>query len=205
MCSDPLCSGPFILQILGRDGQAALPPGTVQGAAASSPIRLEAVRYSLAMRRECSYPPIKAPPGSRSTKDFQHAQNSMLRPRAPMIVICLPAPLARASGENSLLHRPQRQPQRRSQVQLFFRQLHQPLPQVRPQRRHRQLALQQRLLQPQVRRHRRRPSISRRECEFRPAIMLALAASSSRVLLFLRPRAQGRVANVCFFGPLDLP
>src|SRR5438132_1568254 len=60
-------------RISGRAGQAVLRPGTAQVVAASSPIRLEAVRYSLAMRRECSYPPMKVHPGHRSMKDFRCA------------------------------------------------------------------------------------------------------------------------------------
>ena len=92
--------------ISGRTGIPVLHPGTARLVAASSLTRLEAAPYSLAMTRGCSFPPIAARLGSQSMKDFRNARFLMLKLRARILFICLPALLVKASGENSLVQVP---------------------------------------------------------------------------------------------------
>src|SRR5689334_7429468 len=50
------------------------------------PIRLEAARYSLAMQRECSFPPTVEQIGLLLIKDFHNVPSLMLKLRAPIII-----------------------------------------------------------------------------------------------------------------------
>jgi hypothetical protein len=90
-------------QISGRAGTSGLPPGTARLVAASSLIRLEAARYSLAIQQECSFPPTAVHPGSPLMKDFRNARHPLLKHRAQIIIIYLPVPSGRVSGENFLV------------------------------------------------------------------------------------------------------
>src|SRR4029453_18377660 len=58
-------------QISGRAGSSVLRPGTARLVAASSLIRFETARYSLATKRGCSFRRIAVLRGSRSMKDFR--------------------------------------------------------------------------------------------------------------------------------------
>jgi hypothetical protein len=100
-------------QISGRAGTSVLPPGTARLVAASSLIRLEAARYSLATMRGCSFRRTVVQRGSLSMKDSRNARSLMLKHRAPTVIICLPVRPGRALGENFLVqpqHPHRRQP-----------------------------------------------------------------------------------------------
>ena len=114
MCSQVTYLRLITQPISGRTGIPVLHPGTARLVAASSLTRLEAAPYSLAMTRGCSFPPIAARLGSQSMKDFRNARFLTLKLRARILLICLPALLVKASGENSLVQVP-----RPHQVQLL--------------------------------------------------------------------------------------
>ena len=196
MCSNLRYLRLLTPRILERRSGSAVPQVSAPHlAAASPPIRLEAVRYSLAMGTGCSYPPMAVHPGSLSMKDFRSARNLLLKPRAPIIIICLPVPWERASGEKFLIHSPLRRLQRLRQVQLFLPRRATP----RSHRHQQPTAYSKRTPTPTRDGYAnstpwRRPSISRLVCEFRPGITWASVASSSREPL----------PNMCSSGPLDL-
>ena len=100
MCSQVTCLALITQRISEKAGLLVIHPGTARLVAASSLIRSEAARYSLAIRQECSFPPTAVQRGSQSMKDSRNARSLMSKHRAPMIIICLPALLVKASGAN---------------------------------------------------------------------------------------------------------
>jgi hypothetical protein len=81
-----------------KAGDLVIHPGTARLVAASSLIRYEAARYSLATRWGCSFRRTTVRHGSKSMKDFRNARSLMWKLRAPITIICLPALLVMACG-----------------------------------------------------------------------------------------------------------
>jgi hypothetical protein len=100
MCSQVAYLALITQRILEKAGLLVIHPGTARLVAASSLIRLEAARYSLAIQQECSFPPTAAQRGSQSMKDYRNARSLMSKLRAPIVIIWLPVLLVKASGAN---------------------------------------------------------------------------------------------------------
>ena len=108
MCSQVTCSALITQPISAKAGHLVIHPGTARLVAASSLIRSEAAQYSLATKWGCSFPRTAVHPGSLSMKVFRNARYLTLKHHAPIVVICLPVPRMRVSGESYLV---QPQPQ----------------------------------------------------------------------------------------------
>ena len=96
----------IIQPISGRAGTSVLRRETAPLVAVFSLTHLEAARYSLAMKRGCSFRRTAVRRGSLSVKDSRNARSLMLKLRAPTVIICLPVPAGKVSGENSLIKVP---------------------------------------------------------------------------------------------------
>jgi hypothetical protein len=123
---------PFTQRISAKAGPLVIHPATARSVAASSLIRLEAARYSLAMQQECFFPPTVARLGLRLIKDFQNVPSLMSKLRAPTILTCSPAFLVKPSGasywkvERRRRHQIHRRHQRHPRQQRFLPQQRQP-------------------------------------------------------------------------------
>ena len=100
MCSQVAYLALITQRISEKAGLLVIHPGTARLVAASSLIRLEGARYSLAIQQECSFPPTAVQRGFLSMKDFRNARSLVSKHRAPIIIICLPALLVKAFGAN---------------------------------------------------------------------------------------------------------
>ena len=84
-----------------KAGPSVIHPATARSVAASSRIRLEAARYSLAMQRECFFPPTVAQLGLPLIRDFRNVPYLMSKLRVPTILTCSPAFLVKPFGASS--------------------------------------------------------------------------------------------------------
>ena len=132
-CSQATCLALITQRISEKAGLLVIHPGTVRLVAASSLIRSEAARYSLATRWGCSFRRTAVQRGSQSMKDFRNARSLVLKHRAPITIICLPAPWVRASGENFLIQPHPHRLQLQAQVHLRLQLQLQPRLQAHPQ------------------------------------------------------------------------
>jgi hypothetical protein len=98
MCSQVAYLALITQRILEKAGLLVIHPGTARLVAASSPIHLEAARYSLATKWACSIRRTAVRLGFLSMKDFRNAPVLMSKLRAPIAIICLPVLLGMASG-----------------------------------------------------------------------------------------------------------
>ena len=98
MCSQVNYLALFTQRISVKAGLLVIPPGTARLAAASSLIRLEAARCSLATKWGCSLRRTAVRRGPQSMKDSRNARSLMSKLRAPITIICLPALLVTACG-----------------------------------------------------------------------------------------------------------
>jgi hypothetical protein len=106
MCLQVGYSELFIQRISAKAGTSVLHREAAPVDAVSPLIRLEAARYSLATQRGCSFRPIAVRPGFLSMKDFRNAPYPSLKLHAQIVIICLPGPPGRVSGESFLNRRP---------------------------------------------------------------------------------------------------
>ena len=106
MCSQVTYLRLITQRTLERAGTLVLHRGTARLVAAYSLTRLEAPRYSLAMKRGCSFRRTAVRRGFLSVKDSRNARSLMLKLRAPTVIICLPVRAGKVSGENSLIKVP---------------------------------------------------------------------------------------------------
>lgn len=107
MCSQVSYLARFTRRISERAGPLVIPPATAHSAAASSLIRLEEARYSLAMQQECFFRLTMARRGLLLIKDFHNVPSPMSKLPAPIILICSPAFLVKPSGAS--YSKPERQ------------------------------------------------------------------------------------------------
>src|SRR5438094_2629520 len=129
MCSRVTCLALITHWISEKAGLLVIRLAIAPSVAVSSPIQLEAARYSLAMQQECSFPPTVGRLGFLLIKDFRNVPSLMSSLRAPTIIICLPALSVKASGAScwerehrhlhqlQLEHRPQQQLQPQPQLE----------------------------------------------------------------------------------------
>ena len=101
MCSQVTYLALITQRISGRTGTSVRHLGTARLVAASSRIRLEAARYSLAMQRECFFPPTVAQLGLLLIRGFHNVLILMSKLRVPTILTCSPAFLVKPFGASS--------------------------------------------------------------------------------------------------------